>query len=238
MRLWFSTSANTWGIGPIATSVAAHAMLVVGAVYGSGVSARALEQEFSKRVYFLPPPDRLLSSKAVLEHLYYVDLGSGSTVSESPDADSRKLQAGGQRESPQPGGDVGKDMRSQVPTVAVPSEDSVYSVLDVEESAVRTEGSAAPIYPPELVKASVEGAVLTRYVVDTTGYADSATIQVLRSTHPAFVSAVLEALPRMRFSAASVHGKRVRQIVEQNFEFKITPPTVAPAEHTQAKPIP
>jgi protein TonB len=121
----------------------------------------------------------------------------------------------------------------------MPSDDSVYSILNVEESAVRAEGSAAPIYPPELIEKGVEGLVLTNFVIDTTGRADSATIEILQSTHPLFVASVRTAIPGMRFSPAMVQGRRVRQVVEQRFQFRITPPVpVVPAEHTRANPVP
>jgi protein TonB len=121
----------------------------------------------------------------------------------------------------------------------IPSEDSVYSILNVEESAVRSEGSAAPIYPPELISKGIEGAVLTNFVIDTTGRADTTTIEIVQSSHPLFVESVRTAIPGMRFSPAMVQGRRVRQVVEQRFQFRITPPALTvPAEHTKASPVP
>jgi hypothetical protein len=47
-------------------------------------------------------------------------------------------------------------------------------------------------------------------------------------------------MPEMRFYAASVGGHKVRQLVEQRFEFRLMPPAPvsAPAEHTRANPTP
>jgi hypothetical protein len=42
----------------------------------------------------------------------------------------------------------------------------------------------------------------------------------------------------MRFSPAMVQGRKVRQMVEQRFQFRITPPVAAPAEHTRTNPVP
>jgi TonB family protein len=89
-----------------------------------------------------------------------------------------------------------------------------------------------------MLEKGVEGSVLTRYIIDTTGRADSASLQVMTATNGAFTDAVREALPGMRFSPAVVQGHKVRQLVEQNFEFRILPPVTAPAEHTRAKPGP
>jgi TonB family protein len=86
-----------------------------------------------------------------------------------------------------------------------------------------------------MMKEGKEGGVFIRFVVDSTGRADSATIEVVRATHPLFAQSVRQAVPLMMFSPASVGGRHVRQAVEQNFEFRIT---AAPAEHTKTKPVP
>jgi hypothetical protein len=53
------------------------------------------------------------------------------------------------------------------------------------------------------------------------------------------VESVRTAIPGMRFSPAMVQGRRVRQVVEQRFQFRITPPALTvPAEHTKASPVP
>ena len=39
---------------------------------------------------------------------------------------------------------------------------------------MRAEGSAAPVYPPELIQQGMKGSVLTSFVIDTTGRADTA----------------------------------------------------------------
>ena len=87
----------------------------------------------------------------------------------------------------------------------------------------RYEGSAAPVYPPEMIAAGVEGLVRATYVVDTTGRVDTTTIQVTQSDDSAFTESVRTALGGMRFRPAKRAGKTVRQLVEQRFRFRITP---------------
>jgi outer membrane biosynthesis protein TonB len=94
-------------------------------------------------------------------------------------------------------------------------------VLDVDSTVVRLPSSAAPEYPPALVAAHIQGSVTARYVVDTTGQADTSTFAVLESTNPAFVGAVREALPHMRFTAAMTGSRKVRQMVQQEFLFRL-----------------
>jgi protein TonB len=66
------------------------------------------------------------------------------------------------------------------------------------------------------------GSVQAQYVVDTTGFADTSSIHVMKSTNPEFIAAVREALPYMRFTPAKIGSVKVRQLVEQQFSFKIT----------------
>jgi TonB family protein len=101
--------------------------------------------------------------------------------------------------------------------------DTAFSVLDVDEMVERYEGSAAPIYPRDLLAVGAEGLVRATYVVDVTGMVDTMTIQVVHSDDPRFTESVRTALGRMRFRPARRGGKTVRQLVEQKFSFRIAP---------------
>ena len=226
-------------MGPsMALSVAVHAVVMSAAIYGTGVRARQLEQTIADRgalLRYLPPPDRRPSSANIVEHLRYVDLGSRAQPLPVRLDGQVAGSAGRNRESGVPGQQL-DDARSQAPAASFESPDSVYSMLDVEETAVRTAGSAAPVYPYELMSVGTEGGVFLRFVVDSSGRADVASIEVVRSSHPAFTQSVRQALPLMLFTPATIGGRRVRQLVEQNFEFRIARP--APAEHTRKSPVP
>jgi periplasmic protein TonB len=240
MRLWVHSYGPTTAATPSAiVSVAAHVVLFGAAAYGTGVKSRELAEEISQRIYYLPPPDRIAARDALRERIQYVDVGNGARVQgrEGPDGTPagtpKPLEPQGGR------GAAGADPVEQPSQLSISSNDSVYSILNVEETAVRSELSAAPIYPPELIEKGVEGQVLTNFVIDTTGRADSTSIVIIQATHPLFVESVRTAIPGMRFSPAMVQGRRVRQVVEQRFQFRITPPApVVPAEHTRAVPVP
>jgi TonB family protein len=239
MRIWLHATAKGSSIGgSTAISVVAHVVLVGAAVYGTGVSARQLEQAIADRVsylHYLPPPDRRPASADVAEHLRYIDVGTrGAVLPER--ADGRVIAPVGTATSRQPGGDQGDEPRPSAPSEAVESRDSVYSMLDVEETAARTAGSAAPVYPADLMKEGKEGGVFIRFIVDSSGRADSGSIEVVRSTHMSFTQSVRQAVPLMLFTPATVGGQHVRQMVEQSFEFRLK--RAAPAEHTSVKPVP
>jgi hypothetical protein len=76
--------------------------------------------------------------------------------------------------------------------------------------------------------------VSAQYVVDTTGFADTSSFRVIKSTHPEFIVAVREALPYMRFRPAKIGQLKVRQLVEQQFSFKIN--DTASVSKTPKKP--
>lgn len=235
MRIWLHTSAKGLSIGgSSAISVVAHAVLIGAAVYGTGVRARLLDEVIANRasvLRYLPPPDRLPSSENYQEHLQYAEIGGRQAVLPERVDGQMTLRPGA--DPKQRTGDQGVETRSFAPTAKLDSPDSVYSLLEVEEAATRTAGSAAPAYPGELVKDGTEGSVYLRFVVDSSGRADAGSIEVVRSSHPAFTESVRSALPLMMFTPAAVGGRHVRQLVEQNFQFRITRP--APAEHTRTK---
>lgn len=99
--------------------------------------------------------------------------------------------------------------------------DNAMSAVDVDSIAVFDATSAAPDYPETMALRRVEGAVVLRFVIDSTGLIDMATVRVMSATHSAFARAVLEAMPRMKFRPASMAGRPVRLLVEQMFSFKI-----------------
>lgn len=60
------------------------------------------------------------------------------------------------------------------------------------------------------------------FIVNADGRADTASFKVLRSDHAYFTDAVRNALPQMRFKAATVKGNAVRQLLQQPFLFDAT----------------
>jgi TonB family protein len=106
------------------------------------------------------------------------------------------------------------------PIVMAPNQ--AYFEFQVEQPVTPAANSSAPRYPDLMRTAGVEGEVLAQFIVGPDGGADVGSFKVLKSTHPLFTNAVREALPRMRFNAARVGGKAVRQLVQQPFTFSIT----------------
>jgi TonB family protein len=119
--------------------------------------------------------------------------------------------------------------------VPLPGRDSVYSLVEVDSMVVRDPMSAAPAYPEDMRQKGLEGSAIVQYVVDTTGRADMLSFKVLRSTNTSFATAVREALPQMRYTPAKIGERRVRQLVEQEFSFKLEQ-AVSQSAKRKAKP--
>lgn len=102
-----------------------------------------------------------------------------------------------------------------------PRRDSVYFEFQVEKPAEALPGGSRPAYPAALSAAHVEGQVLAQFVVDTAGRVEIGTFKVLEATNVVFADAVQAALPGMRFAPAELHGRAVRQVVQQPFVFRL-----------------
>ena len=96
------------------------------------------------------------------------------------------------------------------------------SAAQVERAALPHAGNRPPEYPRQLHAAGIEGSVLMRFVIDTTGEVERGSPVVIRSDHPLLTTAVMRALATHRFLPAEAGGRRVRMLVEQRFEFEIT----------------
>jgi protein TonB len=102
------------------------------------------------------------------------------------------------------------------------NDNQTYFEFQVEKAVTPLPGSPAARYPDMLRSANIEGEVLAQFVVDTEGRPDVSTFKVLKSTHDLFTSAVLAALPNMRFQPADVGGHAVKQLVQMPFQFSLS----------------
>jgi TonB family protein len=183
----------------------------------------AKEDLLDRLVVFLVPPDKT-GGKAP---------GAGAASWNSVAADAGRVQSG----VPATGDDSRLAARGKIPTPQASDltaadrplpGDNALTVLEVDSAVVRDPASAAPDYPAQLLARGVEGFASVRYVVDTTGLVDTLTYHVIEATAPDFAVEVRRVLPAMHFRPALQGGRRVRQLVEQTFRFRIAPTDGAP----------
>ena len=225
MRLTLVQSGRNFFQSAECTFASALAHVVV-AWFAVGLTSDARQMpadEREARVFFLLPPDRVDVRDRQSEIMQFGRLGG--------DLDNGKILTnlgGGWARGEVAHGARGKRNRSgargELPfgPAAPFVPDTAFSVLEVDEM-VRYESSAAPIYPPDLMATGTQGLVQAKYVVDSVGWVDTTTFEVMYSDDPRFTESVRVALGQMRFRPAKRAGKTVRQLVEQKFRFKIVP---------------
>ncbi|MEX2110802.1 MAG: TonB family protein [Gemmatimonadaceae bacterium] len=89
------------------------------------------------------------------------------------------------------------------------------------EKVVALIGGATPEYPSRLRDSGVQGEVIAQFVVGENGRYEGGTLKILQSSDPGFTDAVRRALPGMRFSAAQIGGRKVKQLVQMPFQFNL-----------------
>jgi TonB family protein len=97
-----------------------------------------------------------------------------------------------------------------------------FAAGEVDRAAAPRPGAPAPVYPPGLQAAGIEGVVAVEFVVDSAGNADMHRVRIVSSADPAFSEAARTAIARTRYFPAEAHGHHVAQLVEQSFVFRIT----------------
>jgi protein TonB len=210
-------------------SVVLHAAAITGAVVATLQAKEAIEKPRAEKVEFVdmkkdeppppkdePPPPEIVAAPPppkgfqvltapikIPDVLPEIDLSKKVT----DEADfSGKGVAGG----------IAKGVGS------APVTDQTYFEFQVEKQVAPAPGNSPPRYPDMLRSANVEGEVLVQFVVDTTGRVERGSIKVLKSSHDLFTNATQQALNGMRFYPAEIGGRKVKQLVQQPFNFTLT----------------
>ncbi len=213
----------------MAASLAIHVGLVglIALAYKEAPARPGLVEQF---VTFLVPPNRPAEQRGAEGAPYQQAEEEGEAIEGTGTTPVAEISTGPQQDE-----EPGDQPPSGSLSIDLPSilGDSIHTEIDVDSAVRRYEWSAAPDYPLQMLRENREGHAFVLYVVDTTGRADSTSLKVVQATHPAFVAAVREALPKMRFRPAILAGQKVPQLVQQNFAFKIRrPDSMLPAVRT------
>jgi hypothetical protein len=224
MKRWgdrFSGGATT--ATSAAASFALHVLLIGGAVYATTVPEVQdfLEREANIIARFLAPPNRVGGQSAQREQVKFVAI----PVADAQPGTRPRIDAEPAPAQQQVSGIFQKNVEARD---EVQGPDTVFTSLEVDSAAARFAWSAAPQYPAAMLEQKREGYVKARWIVDEAGYADTTSLELVDFTSPEFAKAVRDALPFMRFSPAKMGAKSVRQLVEQEFAFRINTVMVAP----------
>jgi periplasmic protein TonB len=211
-------------------SVLVHVVLIGGAVYGTLQAKEAIEKPRAEKVEFVdmkkdepPPPEKppepppeivtappppkgfLVLTAPIKIPDVLPDIDLSKKVTDEADF-SGKGVAGGRASG------VGN----------TPVADQTYFEFQVEKQVAAAPGNAPPRYPDMLRSANVEGEVLAQFVVDTTGRVEQGSLKILKSSHDLFTNSVKQHLSAARYYPAEIGGRKVKQLVQQPFNFGLT----------------
>lgn len=114
---------------------------------------------------------------------------------------------------------IGASLVNRRPSTA--PADGIYRADAVDRIVTPLTDNPKPVYPRSLESAGVEADFTVMFVVDSTGRVDAGTVQVPRDVHRLFADAVRYALSRSRYLPAQLGGRAVRQLVAQEFVFRM-----------------
>lgn len=225
-------------VGGTIFSVVLHSVLIGGAAYATANAAMEAEKPKEEKVEFVemkkdeppppkeeappppPPPDVVVAPPPpkgfqvltapveIPDVIPEVDLSK--KVTDEADFSGKGVAGGVAKGDP--------NVKTAGPVV----QDQPYFEFQVEKPVVPAPGNSGPRYPEILKSSNVEGEVLAQFVVDTSGRVEMGTFKVLKSSHELFTQAVRQSLSNARYLPAEVGGRRVKQLVQQPFQFALT----------------
>lgn len=104
----------------------------------------------------------------------------------------------------------------------MPTGSEVYAEALVDEKPSLLSAPPPP-YPALLKQARVQGRVLLRAIVDTTGRIEPASIKILQSPNPGFDEPAREWLMKALFRPARARGQAVRAFISLPVDYSVTP---------------
>jgi periplasmic protein TonB len=105
---------------------------------------------------------------------------------------------------------------------SLPSPGATFRADQVEKQVAVLPGGSPPRYPEALRVAGIEGEVVAVFVVDDQGRVEAGSISFPHSDNEQFEREVRATLREMRFIPAEVGGRKVRQLVQMPFVFKLS----------------
>ena len=213
-------------------SVFVHIVAISGAVYGTLQAKEAIEKPKAEKVEFVemkkdeppppeekpPPPPEIVAAPPPPKG-FQVLTAPIKIPDVLPEIDLSKKMTD---EADFSGKGVAGGIAKGVVGGTAPVTDQTYFEFQVEKQVAPAPGNAPPRYPDMLRSANVEGEVLVQFVVDTTGRVERGSVKILKSSHELFTNAVQSALNSMRFYPAEIGGRKVKQLVQQPFNFHLT----------------
>src|SRR5688572_25982328 len=219
-------------VGGLIFSGILHAIMGAGAVYGTLEAKEQLEKPKAEKVEFVemkkkeeppppkevPPPPKDVVMAPPPPKGFQVLTAPVKVPDVLPDIDLSKKVTD---EADFSGKGVAGGIAKGVGTAPV-NTDQPFFEFQVEKQVSQIPCNTCLSYPDMLRSSNVEGEVLAQFVVDTTGRVEANSIKILKSSHDLFTNAVQQALRAARYYPAEIGGRKVKQLVQQPFNFTLT----------------
>jgi TonB family protein len=105
--------------------------------------------------------------------------------------------------------------------------DEVYAEALVEERPALL-SAPPPVYPALLKQAGIQGRVILRAVIDTTGRVEPASVRILKSPNPAFDQPTKDWVLKALFRPARLRGRGVRVFINLPVDYALTASSGSP----------
>lgn len=212
--------------GSTLVSLALHGALLGGVAWYMGGVSQVHQTVTEGMIFLAPPPTPPAGPQVVAERISFAQLpapeGLGDAFGSDVGSLARPVEgAAGQTAGRAAEDDAGLLASRELPNIFAERADSIYLSSQVDNPVAFDARSAAPMYPDSLRLAGIEGAVTAQFVVDTTGRVEAGTFVLLESSHGRFTQSVREALPHMLFRPAELNGRKIKQLVQLPFVFRI-----------------
>ncbi len=102
-----------------------------------------------------------------------------------------------------------------------PNPNEAYAEALVEEKPALLSGPPSA-YPEMLRRAGIQGRVILKAIVDTTGRVEPKSITILKSPNPGFDEPTRQWILKALFRPARVHGQAVRVFINLPFDYSFT----------------
>lgn len=185
--------------------------LLAGAVAASPAMARELASVSERLRGTHSPEVKPPTSRRHVTSVPGVILPTVITTATRPSAPARPQISGALSHLPAPTPAVEQDTTKKKAMVE----------FKLDSQVVFAPGSPMPHYPDALRSTGTNGVTVVQIVVDTTGLPIASSFKVVRSPHDLFTQAVKTALLDSHFIPARVGERRVRQLVQIFYRFRV-----------------
>src|SRR4051812_25122080 len=152
MHVWKQSYGRRTPVVPASiVSLASHALLVGAWIVGTQPASGLDRGSLANRIVYIPPPDRAPLVRGARERVHYITLMPGAGIGPGEAHVDARLPITPVEQSHDIGNNVADSLQNTPPGNNDVKTDSVFTVLEVDSAVVRSQASAAPAYPLDLL---------------------------------------------------------------------------------------